>query len=92
MADSQSPDASEVVMNLPLDITLVVEDLARSQLLGKPYHALRRVSCEYRDGILTLRGRLPSYYLKQVAQEAVAPVAGVDRIVNCIEVGPEEDG
>jgi osmotically-inducible protein OsmY len=65
---------------------MVVEEV-RSRLQGMAYHALKQIVCEYRDGTLVLRGRLPSYYLKQVAQTAVARVAGVERVVNQIEVG-----
>jgi osmotically-inducible protein OsmY len=75
-------------MNSLLDTSRTVKDHVRRQLLHNPYHALRNVSCEYRDGVLTLRGRLPSYYLKQVAQTAVAHTAGVQRVDNAIEVAP----
>ncbi len=47
---------------------------------------LKQVSCEMDDGVLTLRGRVPSYYLKQVAQAAVSRANGVRRIENRIEV------
>ena len=46
----------------------------------------RQVSCEYDQGILLLRGRLATYYQKQVAQEAVRGLDGVVQIVNNIEV------
>jgi osmotically-inducible protein OsmY len=39
-----------------------------------------------RDGVLRLRGHLPSHYLKQIALAAVAEVEGVRTIVNEIEV------
>jgi osmotically-inducible protein OsmY len=48
--------------------------------------ALRKVTSEYLGGVLVLRGCLPSYYLKQVAQEVVAHLEGVERIENQIEV------
>jgi len=50
------------------------------------YQALSDVSCDARDDVIYLRGRLPSYYLKQVAQAAAAEVEGVRRVVNRIEV------
>jgi osmotically-inducible protein OsmY len=59
---------------------------AESCLRGNPYLALKNVSCDYHEGVLTLRGCLPSYYLKQMAQAAVSRVAGAARIVNQIEV------
>jgi osmotically-inducible protein OsmY len=73
-------------MELTVERTLGVAEHARSRLLGNPYLALRNVSCEYHEGVLTLRGCLPSYHLKQVAQTAVASLDGVERVVNEIEV------
>jgi osmotically-inducible protein OsmY len=46
----------------------------------------RRVACEWHDGVLVLRGCLPSYYLKQVAQEAVASLDGVEAVDNLIDI------
>ncbi|NBO90767.1 MAG: BON domain-containing protein [Planctomycetia bacterium] len=59
---------------------------AENRLRSNSYLALKNVSCEFREGVLTLRGYLPSYYLKQMAQAAVARIEGVDRVVNEIEV------
>lgn len=50
------------------------------------YLALKNVRCDYHDGVLTLRGCLPTYYLKQLAQSVVARLDGVGRIVNEIVV------
>jgi osmotically-inducible protein OsmY len=50
------------------------------------YSALRRVRCDFRDGVLRLRGQLPSHYLKQIAMARAAEVEGVRAIVNEIEV------
>ena len=61
-------------------------ELAEGRLRGNPYLALKNVSCDWLDGVLVLRGCLPSYYLKQVAQEAVARLEGVERIDNQIQV------
>jgi osmotically-inducible protein OsmY len=61
-------------------------ELAESRLRRSAYLALQQLSCEFRAGVLTLRGRLPSYYLKQVALAVVTPVEGVERIDDQIEV------
>lgn len=53
---------------------------------ASPYHAIRFLKCEYEDGVLTIRGRLPSYYLKQTAQSAVRDLEGVERVSNLTEV------
>jgi osmotically-inducible protein OsmY len=63
-----------------------LKELAEGFLRRSPYLALKHVACDYHDGVLTLRGRLPSYYLKQRAQEAVAGIGGVERVANEIEV------
>jgi hypothetical protein len=39
---------------------------AENRLRSNSYLALKNVSCEFREGVLTLRGYLPSYYLKQM--------------------------
>jgi hypothetical protein len=69
----------------PAQSQVVVEG-AEHRLRCNPYLALKNVSCEYREGVLILRGCLPSYYLKQMAQTAVAQLDGVRQIVNEIEV------
>ena len=67
-----------------------VDPVARAEreLGSNSYLALRRVRCQYLSGTLTLVGRLPSYYLKQMAQTAVSHLDGVARIDNRIEVLP----
>ena len=60
--------------------------LVEGVLRRSGYSALRDVSCVAVDQVIYLRGRLPSYYLKQVAQESVASVAGSRRLINLIEV------
>jgi osmotically-inducible protein OsmY len=63
-----------------------VVERAQTVLLRNPYLALKNVRCEYDGGVLTLRGCLPSYYLKQVAQTAVGDVEGVRQVLNYIQV------
>lgn len=58
----------------------------RRKLHESSYYFLRTVGCEFERGVLTLRGRVPSFYLKQLAQSLAARVAGVERVVNALEV------
>ena len=46
----------------------------------------RDVTCEFYEGAIILRGHLPTYYLKQMAQTLAAQVAGVQQVDNRIEV------
>ena len=62
--------------------------LAESRLQASPYLSLRNIVCDFHEGLLILRGCLPTYYLKQQAQTAVAHVDGVGQVVNLIEVCP----
>ncbi len=48
--------------------------------------ALRRVSVEETDTTVVLTGVVPSYYMKQLAQESVLPLCGQRRLVNRVEV------
>ncbi|MGI6415572.1 MAG: BON domain-containing protein [Thermoguttaceae bacterium] len=46
------------------------------------------MACECAGDVLYLQGRVPSFYFKQLAQEAVGRLPGVGRVVNQIEVAP----
>jgi osmotically-inducible protein OsmY len=59
---------------------------ATERLWRSGYLALREVSCAASDGVVWLHGCLPSYYLKQVAQEIAAGVTGAKHVINRIEV------
>lgn len=63
-----------------------VTEAAKDRLRKTPYQALRAISCEYDRGVLLLRGQLPTFYQKQLAQEAVVGLAGVVQVVNETEV------
>lgn len=63
-----------------------VLEAARDCLRKSSSTVIRAVSCDYNQGVLVLRGRVPSYYCKQLAQETVARVAGVTEVANAIVV------
>lgn len=54
------------------------------------YRPLSLVSIREHEGVLTLYGSLPTFYLKQLAQEVVGKVPGVDRIHNRIQVADRQ--
>ncbi len=74
--------------NAPRDKTAErrVLEAARDRLVKSPYRTLRGVSCDLDHGVLRLSGRLPSYYYKQMAQEAVADLHGISQVVNETDV------
>lgn len=57
-----------------------------SRLAESPYFRLRTVWCDYHEGVLCLRGRVPSFFLKQMAQTIACQVEGVEECMNRIEV------
>jgi osmotically-inducible protein OsmY len=70
----------------PCEDTLAQAAIARLQ--QSPYHGLRQLRCACTDeGVLFLRGRVRSFYHKQLAQHAVLGLEGVTRVVNEVEVG-----
>jgi osmotically-inducible protein OsmY len=60
--------------------------LAECQLRDTTYQPLTGISCDFHDGVAVLRGTVPTFYLKQVAQSVVRKLAGVKQIDNRIEV------
>jgi osmotically-inducible protein OsmY len=63
-----------------------VVDAAKQRLLRQPHLTVQRIWCEFDGGKLFLRGQVPSFYHKQLAQAAVAGLEGVRQVVNEIEV------
>lgn len=55
-------------------------------LIRAGYYGLRELKVSEQGGAIVLEGRLSTYYMKQMAQEAAMAVDGVNRIENHIEV------
>ena len=63
-----------------------IAQAAKERLNLAAYPPVRNVSCEYHDGVLVLHGQVPTFFQKQLAQEAVANLDGVRQVVNQVEV------
>ncbi len=63
-----------------------LETSVRSSLQKTGYHQLRRLDVVVEDGQVKLSGRLPQFYLLQLAQQAVMKTAGVLNVDNGIEI------
>ena len=57
-----------------------------SAINGNPHLSGHQVFCSEEGGTVILQGRVRSYYQKQMAQEALRNLEGVQRIVNDLEV------
>ena len=65
-----------------------IEQLARKQLDGDCHfhHRVTGFQFEYREGVLTVRGRVPSFYLRQILERVLLRVKGVRSIDNQVDV------
>ena len=75
-------------MNRPIEDIQpqTIAQLTRRAFEQLGYQQLSLVECLEEDGLLVLRGRLNSFYLKQVAQSVAVKVPGVQTVRNEIEV------
>ena len=64
----------------------LVQTEAQFRLRCSCYLELHLVSCDFHEGVLTLRGRVPSFYLKQIAQTLILNLNGVGAVNNRLEV------
>lgn len=75
---------------------IVVTDRAllekvQDALHHSPYLPLRALTCYVHERVVILRGTVPTFYCKQLAQSLVAELPGVDEVNNQISVvGPGE--
>ena len=63
-----------------------VTQAALIRLRLSPYYALRSLNCFFQIGHLHLVGTVPTYYRKQMAQETMRSIDGVETIVNRVMV------
>jgi hypothetical protein len=61
----------------------------QQQFRCSPYWSVRQLICVFDRGCVIIRGTLPSYYLKQVAQNIAMKAIGSDQIQSDIDVQPE---
>jgi len=55
-------------------------------LKDSPHHLGRDVIGTHADGVVVLQGRVETFFHKQVAQELLRKLDGVERVVNLLEV------
>jgi len=65
---------------------IVQPSRASVALRHSPLAALRKLTIQETESSVMILGRVPSYYLKQLAQEAVMPALGGRALVNRVTV------
>jgi osmotically-inducible protein OsmY len=75
----------------------ILEDLRLAETVDRAmqetgYLHFRDIRISVSGRVVTLKGRVPSYFLKQVAQNAALGVLGVEVLHNDLEVVTEEPG
>ena len=70
---------------MPATDEVLIQDL-QSALGSNPHIQGQRLRIENKSGHVTVRGRVGSYYQKQMAQESLLRVEGVQRLENELEV------
>ncbi|MCA9190116.1 MAG: BON domain-containing protein [Planctomycetales bacterium] len=53
---------------------------------GSPHLAGHQVFCQAESGVIVLHGRVGSFFQKQMAQEVLKKLSGIEKIVNELEV------
>lgn len=59
---------------------------AKKRWASSGYASLKSIDCVCVDGVLVIQGIVSSYYYKQLAQECVRGVEGIQRIANELKV------
>ena len=79
-----SPAPAPPVLAAPV-VSPIVQAVER-RLRESSYYYLRSIRCSYESGVVTLRGRVPTFYLKQTVQSIVEKIEGVEQVVNLVDV------
>ena len=57
-----------------------------SAIRQNPHLTGHQVFCQHEQGIVVLHGRVQSFFQKQMAQEALKRLEGVEKVINELEV------
>jgi hypothetical protein len=70
---------------------LLIEAEAERRLQQSLYPEMRCVLCSFRHGILTLYGVVPTFHVRQIAQELVQGLEGIEIIDDQLVVKAKEE-
>ena len=84
--DAEAPLEDLMGSTKPTKLAPSPAEAAQQIFRESPYAAIRALQCSFRDGVLFIAGRVPNYYLKQLAQIALVHLEGVKQVRNLVEV------
>ncbi len=88
----QSTELMESLRAAPRPMTIVSDSVAKrcqSILRESSHQSLRRLTCVFHEGALSIRGMVPSFFLKQLAQATIGKLGIVAEIDNQVLVHAE---
>ncbi len=88
---SRQPNGEDAIRTITRALAQSLEDLRLAEriqqvLQGTGYPSLRAVAITVRGRLVTLQGCVPSYYMKQLAQEYVLTISGIRGLCNELTV------
>ena len=83
--DSASPRVPGAAPS-PFAVMVPLAARVEEALRATGYPHLHQVSVQVRDRTVTLRGRVPTFYMKLLCQETAMTVPGIERLVNELDV------
>lgn len=75
-----------MVQQLHFDQPHQLKETIHNYLAGNPFIISRSLAVNVNDNEITLEGYVPTYYQKQLAQESIRNINGVEKIQNKLEV------
>lgn len=69
-------------MECPTAIGSEIQECMEQFLKSRMLTGSHVVQCDYKEGMLLIRGKVGSYYAKQLAQEYARQIPGVEQVGN----------
>lgn len=77
---------SSTAMECPVSVGNEIRERMEQFLKSRMLTGSQVVQCEYKEGMLLIRGQVGSYYAKQLAQEYARQIPGVEQVSNNLTV------
>ncbi|MFO1062451.1 MAG: BON domain-containing protein [Pirellulales bacterium] len=65
---------------------MIFRIVSMERLRSSSHHFGQKILSRHNDGVVILNGRVDTYYHKQMAQELLRKLEGVERVINLLEV------